>query len=38
MQANTEQWDKNITTKGEVEAFWKQVKEIRKIKYGEDPS
>ena len=38
MQANTEQWDKNITTKVEVEAFWKQVKEIRKIKYGEDPS
>ena len=38
MTANAEQWDKNITTKIDVESFWKQVKETREIKYGEDPS
>ena len=36
--ANAEQWDKNITTKIDVESFWKQVKETREIKYGKDPS
>ena len=36
--ANAEQWDKNITTKIDVESFWKQVKETREIKYGVDPS
>lgn len=34
--ANAEQWDKNITTKVDVESFWKQVKETREIKYGRD--
>ena len=34
--ANAEQWDKNITTKVDVESFWKQVKETREIKYGVD--
>ena len=38
MTANAEQWDKNITTKIDVESFWKQVKETREIKYGVDPS
>ena len=38
MTANAEQWDKNITTKIDVESFWKQVKETREIKYGKDPS
>ena len=38
MTANSEQWDKNITTKIDVESFWKQVKETREIKYGKDPS
>ena len=36
--ANAEKWDKNITTKIDVESFWKQVKETREIKYGIDPS
>ena len=34
--ANSEQWDKNITTKIDVESFWKQVKETRESKYGVD--
>jgi len=34
--ANAEQWDKNITTKVDVESFWNQVKETREIKYGVD--
>ena len=34
--ANAEQWDKNITTKVDVESFWNQVKETREIKYGKD--
>ena len=34
--ANSEQWDKNITTKVNVESFWKQVKETRERKYGVD--
>ena len=34
--ANAEQWDKNITTKVDVETFWKQLKETREIKYGRD--
>ena len=38
ISANAEQWDKNITTKIDVESFWKQVKETREIKYGVDPS
>ena len=38
ISANAEQWDKNITTKIDVESFWKQVKETREIKYGKDPS
>ena len=29
-------WDENITTKIDVQTFWKQVKETRKIKYGKD--
>tara|TARA_B100001057_G_scaffold471652_1_gene534189 strand:- start:134 stop:460 length:327 start_codon:yes stop_codon:yes gene_type:complete len=36
--ANAEQWDKNITTKVDVESFWNQVKETREIKYGKDSS
>ena len=38
ISANAEQWDKNITTKIDVESFWKQVKETREIKYSIDPS
>ena len=34
--AYSEQWDKNITTKIDVESFWNQVKETRKKKYGID--
>ena len=34
--ANSEQWDKNIITKIDVESFWDQVKETRKKKYGID--
>ena len=34
--ANAEQWDKNITTKIDVESFWNQLKETREIKYGKD--
>ena len=34
ISANAEQWDKNITTKIDVESFWKQVKETRELKYG----
>tara|TARA_Y100001978_G_scaffold141115_1_gene126302 strand:+ start:226 stop:543 length:318 start_codon:yes stop_codon:yes gene_type:complete len=33
---NSEQWDKNITTKVDVDSFWKQVKETRERKYGVD--
>ena len=29
-------WDENITTKIDVQTFWKQVKETREIKYGKD--
>ena len=29
IDANAEQWDKNITTKIDVESFWNKVKEIR---------
>ena len=32
----SEQWDKNITTKIDVDTFWKEVKDTRKLKYGED--
>ncbi len=32
----SEKFDKNITTKVDVESFWKQVKETREIKYGRD--
>ena len=32
----SEKWDKNITTKIDVQTFWKQVKETREIKYGKD--
>ena len=38
ISANAEQWDKNITTKIDVESFWNQVKETRELKYGKDPS
>ena len=38
IDANAEQWDKNITTKIDVESFWNKVKEIRELKYGKDPS
>ena len=38
IDANAEQWDKNITTKVDVESFWNQVKETRELKYGKDPS
>ena len=38
ISANAEKWDKNITTKIDVESFWNQVKETREIKYGKDPS
>ena len=34
--ANAEQWDKNITTKIDVESFWNQVKKTRELKYGVD--
>ena len=36
IDANAEQWDKNITTKVDVDSFWKQVKETRERKYGVD--
>ena len=36
MTANAEQWDKNITTKIDVESFWNQVKKTRELKYGVD--
>ena len=36
IDANAEQWDKNITTKVDVESFWNQLKEIREKKYGVD--
>ena len=32
----SEKWDKNITTKIDVDTFWKEVKDTRKLKYGED--
>ena len=36
----SEEWDKErdakITTKVDVETFWKQLKKIREIKYGKD--
>ena len=32
----SEKWDEKITSKVDVETFWKQVKETRKIKYGKD--
>ena len=32
----SENWDKNITTKIDVDTFWKEVKDTRKLKYGED--
>ncbi len=32
--ANSEQWDKNINTKVDVESFWNQLKKTREIKYG----
>ena len=32
----SEKWDKNITSKIDVQTFWKQVKETREIKYGKD--
>ena len=32
----SENWDKNITTKIDVETFWKEVKDTRQLKYGED--
>ena len=34
--SKAEQWDKNITTKVDVESFWNQVKETREKKYGVD--
>ena len=34
----SEKWDKNITSKIDVQTFWKQVKETRELKYGKDPS
>ena len=34
--SKAEQWDKNITTKVDVESFWNQLKEIREKKYGVD--
>ena len=30
------EWDEKITTKIDVETFWKQVKKTREIKYGKD--
>ena len=32
----SEKWDEKITSKVDVETFWKQVKETREIKYGRD--
>ena len=32
----SEKLDKNITTKIDVQTFWKKVKETREIKYGKD--
>ena len=32
----SEKWDKNITSKIDVQTFWKKVKETREIKYGKD--
>ena len=34
----SEKSDKNITSKIDVQTFWKQVKETRELKYGKDPS
>ena len=31
----SEKWDKNITSKIDVQTFWKQVKETREIKYAD---
>ena len=36
LTTNSEQWDKNITTKVDVESFWEQIKKTREIKYGVD--
>ena len=36
IDADAEQWDKNITTKVDVESFWNQVKKTRELKYGVD--
>ena len=36
INANAEQWEKNITTKVDVETFWNQVKKTRELKYGVD--
>ena len=32
----SEKWDEKITSKVDVETFWKQLKETREIKYGKD--
>ena len=32
LTTNSEQWDKNITTKVDVESFWEQIKKTREIK------
>ena len=32
----SEKWDNNITSKIDVQTFWKKVKETREIKYGKD--
>ena len=32
----SEKWDEKITSKVDIQTFWKQVKETREIKYGRD--
>ena len=32
----SEKWDEKITSKVDVETFWKKLKETREIKYGKD--
>ena len=35
---HSEEWDKNITSKIDVDSFWLEVKKVREIKYGVDAS
>lgn len=35
-EESNKDWDSKITSKVDVETFWKRVKKIREIKYGKD--